>query len=265
MKISVKVDISGLERKLQRLKEDQVPFATAKAITQTAHAVNEAIKSEMRSRFKGGPTPYSLRAFKVKAATKRDLRAVVSLRDDSPGKGTIWHKALGHLFTGSTREYKKMEGAFYRIGMLHKGLMMVPGSACPLDGNGNPPPSFIVQLISYFNAFGEQGYKANMTDKRRGKLAKTGHSTAGYKSINGVVYFISRREGVWGGRPQHLPAGIWAKSGTHGVNVAPVFLFVKAGHWGKAIDLETVAKATVNREFPRRFSIALKEAIGNAR
>lgn len=260
MKISVKVDISGLERKLQRLVNDQVPFATAKALTQTAHAVNEAIKSEMRSRFKGGPTAYSLRAFKIKAATKRDLRAVVSLRDDSPGKGTIWHKALGHLFMGGTRKYKSMEGAFNRIGVLPNGFMMVPGAACPLDGNGNPPRSLIVQLISYFKAFGEQGYKSNMTDKRRGTLAKAGRSESGYKTINGVVYFISRGPGTWYGRPQHLPAGIWAKSGTHGVKVAPVFLFVKAGHWGKAIDLDSLARATVAREFPKRFSVALREA-----
>jgi len=258
MKISVKVDISGLERKLQRLKEDQVPFATAKALTQTAHAVNEAIKSEMRSRFKGGPTPYSLRAFKVKASTKRDLRAVVSLRQDSPGKGTVWHKALAHLFIGGKREYKKMEGAFYRIGVLPRGFMMVPGAACPLDGNGNPPPALIIQLISYFNAFGEQGYQANMSDKRRSKLAN--YSKSGYRKINGVVYFISRGPGTWFGREQHLPAGIWAKHGTHGVLVAPIFMFVKDGNWDQKIDLERLARSTVKREFPILFSKALREA-----
>lgn len=260
MKISVKVDISGLERKLQRLKEDQVPFATAQALTQTAHAVNEAIKSEMRSRFKGGPNPYSLRAFKVEKATKHDLRAVVRLRDDAPSKGNAWDKSLAHLFTGGKRRYKRMEGAFNHIGVLPKGFMMVPGAACPLDGNGNPPPSFIVQLISYFNAFTEQGYKANMTDKRRDQLAKITRSKTGGMRINGVVYFISRGKGEWFGRPQHLPAGIWAKSGTHGVKVAPVFLFVKAGHWGKAIDLGAIARATVAREFPKRFSVALRAA-----
>ncbi len=102
-----------------------------------------------------------------------------------------------------------------------------------------------------------------MSDKRRDKLAK--RSKSGYKKIRGVEYFISRGPGTWFGRPQHLPAGIWAKTGTHGVVVAPIFLFVKAGQWGKAIDIESIARATVSREFSKRFSVALRDAIGTTK
>ena len=37
----------------------------------------------------------------------------------------------------------------------------------PLALTGSALGAFLVQLISYFQAFGEQGYRANMTGKRR--------------------------------------------------------------------------------------------------
>lgn len=255
----VRVKIEGIDAVKASLasRARQVRAAASGAINDVAFTAREEINRQMQAKFRGGATPYSLRAFRVEKSTPETLTATVSLREDGPGKGTPYNKALAHLFTGGDRRWKRMEGAFRGIGVLPAGQMMtVPRDsswANPLDSYGNPKPSFIVQLIAYFNGFGEQGYRANMTDKRRKSLAKIGKSAGGYKTINGVQYFISRGRGMWFGREQHLAAGIWARRGTHGVVIAPVFLFVRKANYRQVIDLEKLGEGIVRRWWPRQF------------
>lgn len=272
----IKVEIKGLEATLAMLRgqEKQVRFAAAKSLTRVAYAVRDATVKEMQAKL-DNPTTYTTKqAIQVEAARKDLLAARVGLgiRVHAPSKGTHYDRALGHLFTGGTRARKKMESAFMRIGVLPPGWMMVPGKACPLDAHGNPSRGFIVQLIAYFNAFGEQGYKANMTDKRRSRMARAGKTESGFRTINGVAYFISRGKGNWFGRSswmhgrvQHLPPGIWAKTGIHGVDVKPIFMFVRSGRWSQRIDLPRIAGEVVAREWPRTFATEMAAAMRTAR
>lgn len=249
--------ISGLD-KLENFLRDfpaQARRAGAKALTYTANGVRFDIQRDMDRQIKGGPTAYTRRAFKTIDASEARLVATVALREDSPAKGTPWDKALAHLFTGGTRTWKRMEGAFRAIRALPPGYMMVPGAGCPLDAYGNPPRALVVRLISYFKAFGEQGYRANMTDKRKARLAAWSTTASGYKTIGGVEYFISYgRAGRPGGDrfvhghfDQHLPMGIWSRTGLHGRDIKPVFLFVRKGVWSRKFDVSAIAVRTVSR------------------
>lgn len=265
--IKVDVRVEGMDAALASLagQQKQVRYAASRAINNLAFGINAGLKEEMRNTFRGGATPYTLSAFKVTKSSRDNLTASVELRSDSGGKARSYDVTLRHLFLGGTRTWKGMEGAFRRIGVLPPGYMIVPGDACPLDGYGNPPKSLIVQLISYFNAFGEVGFKANMTDKRRSSLAKAGRSASGYKTINGVAYFVSRGPGLWYGRQQHLPPGIWSKSGTHGANVKPVFMFVRTGRWRRFIDLQRIAEHVVGKRWQKEFERELEMAMRSAR
>lgn len=265
--IKVSVRVEGLEALRTSLAGHgrQVSYAAARALNNLAFQGNAMIKDEMRRTFKGGATPYTLSAFKVIKASRENLQASVELRVDSGGKARSYDKTLGHLFSGGSRTFKGMEGAFRRLGVLWPGYIIVPGEACPLDSYGNPPRALIVQLISYFNAFGEQGYRANMTDRRRANLAKVGKSAGGYKSIGGVQYFISRGKGMWYGRRQHLPAGVWAKTGIHGVDVRPIFLFVRMGRWRRFIELQRIADHLATSRWPVEFKAEFDRAMANAR
>ncbi len=265
--IQIKVKVEGLDALQARLsgQQKQIAYAASRALNNVAFKVNAAFKDEMKSTFAGGATPYTLSAFKVIKATKDNLTSTVALRSDGGGKARSYDVTLKHLFTGGVRTYKNMEGAFRRIGVLPNGYMIVPGGGCPLDGYGNPSRALIVQLISYFSAFGEVGYRANMTDKRKAKLAKIGRTASGYKTIGGVQYFISRGKGTWYGREQHLPAGIWSKTGTHGSNVTPIFMFVRAGRWRRFIDLERIGQQVVNQRWQPEFNRELSTAMSNAR
>lgn len=272
----ITVKVEGLHRLKANLAGigKQVRFAAAKALTKTGYAVRTEIVSELQSKL-DRPTNYTTKqAIQTLPATKDTLSTRVGLgvKYDAPSKGTPYIKAIGHLFTGGERSFKKMEGAFLRLGVLPSGWIMVPGKACPLDAYGNVSRGFIVQLISYFNAFSEQGYKANMSDKRKGRIEQRGISDGGYKTINGVAYFISRGKGNWfgsrswrGGRSQNLPPGIWAKSGTHGSIIKPIFMFVRMGRWTQRIDIERIARSVVAREWQPNFIAALDGALRSAR
>lgn len=266
MKVAVRIEGIDAVQAMLRGNGQKVTRAAATAMNRTIRAVRFDIVDKVKAGTQGGATSYTQRAFGLKEASEGNLEASTFLRDDAPAKGTPWSKALGHLFTGGSRSFKKMEGAFRRIRALPSGWMIVPGSACPLDGFGNPPRSLIVQLIAYFNAFGEQGYKANMKDKRRAKLANAGRTASGYKTINGVEYFISYgRYGKPGGDrythgkfSQHLAPGIWARSGTHGSKVVPIFMFVRRGQWAKKFDIDQIGTRTVDRLWSKNFDAAMR-------
>lgn len=247
MNLTVNVDLSQVMDRLKAAPE-KARKISAKILTSAAFDVNANIKEAMKNTFKGGATPHALRSFRVIKATEEKLESRVELRPDSQGKSNTYEEIFGHLFNGGNRAWKRAEGAFLKIGVLPAGFIMVPGAGCPLDQFGNAPAPFIRQLLSYFGAAElNAGYRANMTDKRKEKLADRGKTERGYKTINGVVYFISRGKGNWFGarswkygREQQLPMGIWKKSGMHGVKVEPVFLFVRKGIYRKTIDLEKI-------------------------
>lgn len=263
----IKVEIKGLDSVSASINgvQKQMPFVIAQALTRIAYLIRQAIIDEM-AHVLDRPTFYTLKqAIQVIPATKSKQEATIGLgvKVSAPAKGTPYVKALGHLFTGGSRTWKRMEGAFRGSGILPAGYMMVPAAnswAMKLDSFGNAPKGQIVQLLSYFNSFGEQGFKANMTDKRRKTLAKAGKTASGYKTINGVAYFVSR--GKTDRNP--LSAGIWAKRGTHGSDVAPVFIFVKRGQWRQLINIERIAQTIIDKhwkaEFDRSFSDAMRSA-----
>ena len=93
-------------------------------------------------------------------------------------------------------------------------------------------------------AFGEQGYKSNMSDKRRRNLRNQqgiGNIATKkvYKTTLGVRYFVSYGRS----RGHHLAPGIWAASGTHDVQIKPVLMFVRPGNYRPLISMDRIAQA----------------------
>lgn len=268
--ITVKITgLDALQKKLSGL-EKQAKKAVSVAINESAKKVRHRTVQEFEKQFHA-PTSFTKRAMRVKEwASPNKLQAIVELRQDDPA----WPRALAHHFTGGRRQWKRFEAALYRIGILPAGMAAVPakgGWAVRKDRHGNISPGQITQILAYFQAFGEQGYKANMTAEGRRKLARIKGGGASRKPlrITGWAYFVSRGKGNWfgnrswaNGRMQHLPPGIWAKKGTHGVAVAPVLMFVRRPLYRKRIDLATIGHEVVAKEFNKDFSAALEHEIG---
>lgn len=285
--IDVQFDLSDVDRLLTDLQRRRVPQAAARALNNAAFAYRQAVQAEMQARF-DRPTPYTTRGFVIDRAgvaggranpavgqagfgrntanfgpTGSPYLARVRLNSDPNKSGLTRTDTIGHQFTGGQSKFSGFERALNRIGVLPSGWHVVPAGGVKLNAYGNVSPGLIVQLISYFGAFGEQGYRANATDRSRAKRSNKKRSAAGHLKINGVEYFISRGRGEFAGRNtwksgryQHLPAGIWSRRGTHGVIVAPVFLFVRSTTYRQRIDLAGVAKridlpGIIAREFAR--------------
>jgi hypothetical protein len=286
----ISIRIEGLDRAITRVRDlnRQIRFASARALNE--HALLDqrpALQAEMETRF-DRPTPFIKQSLWVDRAEPQ--RPEVKIYPRYPGgKGVDPANVLRPEVQGGTRRAKRAERALQRIGVLPPGWFMVPGSAAPRDAYGNVPGSFIVRVLSYLQAFGEQGYRANMTARNRSKLSGKGRWVNGrfvpegargavasapraYRK-GGVEYFVSRGKGTWGamphqgrqGRRQHLPPGIWARSGVYGESIKPIFLFVRATQYRVRYPMGEIARGIAQAHLPRRLQASLQHALRTAR
>lgn len=250
--ISVKHDFDKLVGRLADTAKRQVPYAASVALNAVAEKVKAAEEHEMRDVL-DRPTPYTMSSVYLKRATKQALVAEVGLKDFS-GKGTPATKFLSPLIKGGTRRLKRFERALRSVGALPDGYVAVPGSAARLDAFGNMDRGQIVQILSFFKAFPEAGYKANMSPERRKSLAK------GSKKKQGFAYFVGRPGNGRG------PLGIWQRVYfASGTAVKPVIIFVPHAIYQAIFDFEYVAQNVAGAAFSAEFGKALDEALRTAR
>ena len=76
--ISIKADVKAAKKMLRGFQK-QIPFAAAKALTDTVKAVQKAEQKQMPRKL-DRPTPFTLKGISIKRATKRDLSARVFIR-----------------------------------------------------------------------------------------------------------------------------------------------------------------------------------------
>lgn len=233
-------------------RQRQIIYAAAVALTETGQDVKEAEIHEMRDVF-DRPTPYTLNSVFLRRATKNDLRAVVWLKDQG-GEGTPADRYLLPQIKGGVRLLKKFELALRQAGLLPDGMIAVPGSGAKLDQYGNMSRGQIVQILAYFRTFGEVGYRANIDDKGRKRLARGGRKRQGF------AYFV--------GRPGDgkLPLGVWQRFHfAVGSAIKPVLLFVNDAHYEPIFDFDFTGRDVVAKRWPVRFRAALQMAFATAR
>ncbi|MFZ6767498.1 hypothetical protein ACO0LM_10465 [Undibacterium sp. Di26W] len=252
-KVSIKSNFDQVIAKMPDFPRNQLPYALATALTKTAQEIAKAKRKELQDVF-DRPTPYTLDSLYVKPARKNQLSAYVGIKDFS-AKGTPAIKFLSAQIDGGTRHQKRFERALQAVGALPSGYYVVPGSAARLDSYGNIDRGLIVQLLSYFKAFPEMGYKANMTDKRKAALAK-GNAK---KGIAGVSYFV-------GSPGSRLPLGIWSRHSLgHGSAVKPVLIFVRSAHFKALLDFYYVSEITVKATMDKNIRAAIEQALKTQR
>jgi hypothetical protein len=215
---------AALRDTLKVLKQER--FAAIGALNDTAFEVRKAVQVAMPQVF-DRPTPFVLSGVKVQRATEvgNAIEARVQIDDYGRGKGPSQEQVLRAEVYGGSRGLKGAERRLQSAGLMLPGQYMVPSrellsQANLVDAYGNVRGSFIRSLLSYLQAFtAGQGFSANATQRTRDRIAARGRTANGFVTINGVQYFVSKGRGERNGRLQHLPAGIWAKRGTHGAQV----------------------------------------------
>lgn len=274
-------DLGELDRFLSQIQRDRVPLAATRALNDNAFAYRKQLQATMASSF-DRPTPYTLRGFVIDRAgqgssanpsvgqpgfgrstpsfgpTGSSFLARVRLNSDPNKSGLERFDTIGHQFTGGEPAFTGFERALRRIGVLPPGWHAVPGGGVKLNAYGNVRQGLIVQLLSYFQAFGEQGYRANASERTRKRRAGKGaveytdiasRQARKVRTIAGVEYFISRGRGeftgarTWkSGRMQHLPPGIYARTGIHGSTLRCIFKFVPVTRYTQRVDIVAVAR-----------------------
>lgn len=255
-------DMRLADRQLQALEkeigkaEKQMRLGAAIALTKTARRAEEAIKKEMLDVF-DRPTRYTLNATFVKparagtkAGSKVDLTASVKVKDaELKNRGVPPVNYLIHQIEGGQRQQKRFERALQRIGVLPDGWLAVPGRAAELDAYGNMKPSQIVQILSYFQAFAETGYRANSTEDTRAKLKRGG------RKRYGRAYFaaIPGRS-----RSKHLKPGIYLRQyGAFGVALRPVVIFISKATYAPRLPFYGIAQQTFDKWIDRELDAAI--------
>lgn len=277
MQISLQtVGLDAVRDLFGKLSGPEMRQAQAKAINDTAFQVRREMLRELGSVF-DRPTNFIARSPKVVRATPDKLSAAILPTLDSrnaPGKGgkigVDPQQVLQAQEFGGRRADKRSEVALRRAGILPAGYQTsiprepFPGSD---DGRGNMRGAFLAQMISYLQASSEQGYRANMTRKRREKLAdRTQVSSLATRKtqrvIRGVVYFVAYGS-LRGGSTSHLAPGVWAKTGIHGAEIKPVLMFVRTPSYRPRLSMQRIADSVdVDTYLARRLRFRLREAAG---
>lgn len=241
MQLELKIEnLDKVADALKRLSGPQAKDAYAKAINDTGFMVRRAMQAEL-GKF-DRVTPFIQRSPKLVAATPDKLSARILPTLDSRnlsskgGKvGVDPQDVLQAQEFGGRRRDKRSESVLRRAGLLPNGYQTaIPAEPYPGsdDGRGNLRGAFLQQLLSYLQAYSEAGFKANMTARRKRGIQQ------GTAKTRGRRYFVSYGRL----RGQHLAPGIWAAQGTHGVDVRPVLMFVRAPTYAPRISMDRIAR-----------------------
>jgi len=268
--LSVKVDTSNLVTLRAQIEGmgKQVKFATSRALNAAAYKAKMETQKEIAKVF-DRPTPWIAKSVRY---TKSQVGSVSKGRADKMfatvdfdqwgnKSGVTASQVLNAEIFGGTRRLKRYEVALNRIGVLPDGMATVPGQRVKLDRYGNVPASLIVQVLSYFQAFGEQGYKANSTFATRSKRWK------GTKKTTGSEFFVTGKQG------KLLPGIYMRKNYAAGASVGhlqrggafPIFIFVKVPGYRRRLDFYGLAEKVAIKEFDSVFPGFLADALRTAR
>ena len=266
-----------VKQALERLTGDRLRREMAVGLNTGANAyLVPAMKRELETRL-DRVTPFVFKSVRlVERATPDRLTVSVgpsylSALGSKGGKtGVDPQQVLQAQEFGGQRRDKRSEIALMRAGILPRGMQTaIPATPFPGsdDGHGNLRGPFLVQLIAYFQAFGEQGYKSNMKDKTKRALER------GSKRSIGRRYFVSygrmrggarlTRRGEYDARASNLAPGIWAVVGSTGADVRPVLMFVRKGGYKPRIDMSlSTQKAEIERQFGALIRARIYKAAG---
>ena len=279
---------------LKNLSGAQAREAYAAALTDAGFLVRRAMQAEIRSQF-DRPTAWIVKAPKVFKATPDKLEVAVAptLTTDyqqfmSGGKIGVdpQHVLQAQTFGGMRRD-KRSESVLKNARLLPPGYQTAmpstpfPGSD---DGRGNFRAGFLTRLFSYLQAFGEQGYRANITDKsaQRRKDIQSFSVLATRRQVrlmDGWEFFVSAGKGSlkngresFGGRrgmrmlestrKQNLAAGIWARQGKT-LRMVVAFIKPNSGYMPR-LNMERIAQAVdVQSYLDRRVRYRVRQIAGD--
>lgn len=272
--------VDRVQKQLQALTERQIREASAKALNDAAFQLRRDMQAHMRTTF-DRVTPFIERAPRIFMATADKLEATVmpTYRSDEGSTGGKIGVDPQHVLQaqeyGGRRADKRSEVRLRKAGILPNGYQTaIPAQPFPGsdDGRGNLRGPFVTQLLSYLQAFGSDGYRANMGKAGLKRMHERGGKANSFMGpVRGRRYIVTyggmrggarqTKRGDFDQRMANLPAGIWAVQGTGGVDVRPVLMFVKQGAYKPLLQLDSLRNDAARVEYlGRRFRYHIRSA-----
>jgi hypothetical protein len=241
----LKIDVSSQLKRaidsIDSLVKNQLPFATAKALTDTANSVKSELPSKMQALFEGGIVPFTRMGVFTTKATKNSLAAVVGFKDKQAGY-------LVYQIQGGQRSPNRV-------------ALRIPASSINSDAGrmyglrltpqGNLPPNIIKTLI----ALSKSQVRLQRKSLRRLRIAR------GVGATNGSSIFY----GVPRDNANSTTAGLYVRIPTQR-RLVPLILFPKrAASYKSKFNLLFISRSIVYRDFPRLFKAAYDYAVTTSR
>lgn len=263
--MKIVADIKGMNEAVARIRglsEKKITTATVAALNDAARAGYEASRAEMRRVF-DRPTPWVLGGVRYVKARKDKLESKIDF-DFWGNKQTVTvEDVLRAEIDGGKRRNKRHEAALKRAGILPAGMQIVPGQAADMDAFGNMKSSQIVQIMSWLQAFGEQGYKANSTSETRARKRKGTRTRYGYEYFvvhPGTARTWQRSIGKTGSHK--MQPGIYKRIFlAHGSAIKPVMIFVRSGQYQRRFDFYGVAQRSGLEMLKKQLPAYLKQML----
>lgn len=228
MKISVKHDLDKMVARIGRMGRDQIPFATAKALTRTAQAVQRAMPAALEQAL-DKPTPFTTRGIFISPARKNNLQAVVGFKDRQAAY-------MVYQIEGGARAPAKR-------------ALRLPGEVT-LDAYGNLPKDTIKRLVDAAKA----GKYGAVVKKRLGIGDRR-------KGAGDLDLFYGQPRGF-----PDLPVGIWRRLPGKPGKLVPVIVFPRAvAKYRPRFRFHALVERVVRDAFPREFASAFTDAMRTAR
>ena len=228
IRISVKHDLDKLIAQVGRIGREQIPFATALALTKTAQEVQKALPAALEREL-DRPTEFTKRGTFMVPARKNTLTAVVGFKDRQA-------EYMRYQIEGGARAPKKK-------------ALRLPGEVV-LNEYGNLPKGTIDRLIAAAKA----GKYGAVVRKRLGVGDRR-------KKAGDLALFYGQPNGHPG-----LPVGIWRRMPGNPGTLVPVIVFPKAvAHYRPRFKFREAVERVVRAEFPQQFAAAFDQAMRTAR
>jgi hypothetical protein len=254
IEFKIKADTDRLQRKLNNLVNQQMPYATSLAINETLKTLETYNKALMKKAFRD-PVPFTMNAFYVKFSNKRNLNGFLRRKDKAVGR-----HYLEVQDAGGKRPLKGFEKNFmYRGKNLGNFKGVLPTENTPLDGRGNMTMAFINKVQSQMS-LQREGSQNKPYQLKVGKRQR--RSTATRYFSPALDHPLARRGGP----------GVYATKADSpgqervGSRVTKVMTFAQTPPtYKKRTDFDNKMKRAASNIMPGKMRQGIKRALATAR
>lgn len=233
--ITISVDARAVLRALRDIREKDVPFVTAYALTKTGQDIKAAEYASMQRVF-DRPTRWTLNSLQLIPATKQRLSAEIGYRSFG---GTPPDRYLGPQVEGGNRSHKSHEKALIAAGIMRGNEFAVPGQGAVLDAFGNMGTGQITRILSQLQA--SRDPMQNMTQRSRKRALRRA----------GGRYFLMRGRSV--------SDGIYLRSSER--TIVPVLVFVRAPRYAPRYPFYGTGQQVFDERFAAHLRAGFQRAI----